>query len=453
MGGGMKRERKNTVVIFLAVAAAVLSLSSCEDFALKQTIDEIVLGWSRQITLTAPADDELRAEKTPLLEWEAAGGAATYKVQISESADFTGVEKITVTEPQYEIPDPLVISDERFWRVCGVNAEGVEGEWSDTWSFVISPATTLERVASVSIGTGAYRLFYDEGYCYVPTSAGLYVIDATDPLNPVDVSPASFSAFTDQHASVVKKNNYLYIVDPDPSPDILYVYDATDPENPVQLSLTTLEYDPDGGVESFNGSWMAMWSNILYIIGDLDTVGWGLLGIEVSDPSNPSITDFEKGSVSTYALELAVNGNYAYAMMDDVGVDVYDVTDMSKIATYSIPSMDRGFIHFKGNYAFTTNQKGPYEIIEILNPGNPVNAATFDPEEFTAGGFVIGYFAFVFGISTFNMYVLDIRDVSNPVLLNTVPGEGLINAISGNYGFELDFDSGNFKVIDLVPGD
>lgn len=47
------------------------------------------------------------------------------------------------------------------------------------------------------------------------------------------------------------------------------------------------------------------------------------------------------------------------------------------------------------------------------------------------------------------MYILDIRDVENPVLLYSIENS-LINYISGIYAYGVDYHNGKFYVTDLI---
>ena len=70
-----------------------------------------------------------------MLDWEDAGGASGYELQIVESIDhFAEAEIIETTESEYEIPDELIICDTRYWRVRAVKDDEA-GEWGETRSF------------------------------------------------------------------------------------------------------------------------------------------------------------------------------------------------------------------------------------------------------------------------------------------------------------------------------
>ncbi len=440
-------------------AAMVLSLTTCGDFALKQTIDELVFGWSRQVTLTAPENEELRAEKTPLLEWEAAGGAAAYDLQINPTNDFDGVESIRVTAPEYEFPEPLTMGDERFWRVRARSSDGTAGEWSEAWSFIVAPSSTAEFIATLNIGGSPYKLIYDKGYCYVPAGGpGLKLIDVSDPAQPADVSPAMGAEVTDNHTPLVIKDKYLYLVDTASSPEELYIFDITDPENPVQAGPETqLIFNIDSVDENFfcaSAEAIAVSGPNLYALGRIEDSGDGVPGvlrIDVNNPASPSINDFEPLSSDNEGFDLETYGNYGYATVETVGMDIFSfVPELQSISTFSIPTMKSGFIHFKDNYAFVTDQAGPLRIVDIIDPASPEAAGTYDPGEATAGGIVYGCFSFVAGLSSNKMHILDIRNVAEPQLVYSIEN-ALINYISGNYAYGVDYYTGKFYVTDLIP--
>ncbi|MDA3958197.1 hypothetical protein, partial [Oceanispirochaeta sp.] len=119
----------------IILSGIILALiTSCDPISLKTTIDDMVLGWTRELVYTGPEDGAGVADKTPLLDWEDAGGATGYELQIVEAVDqFEDAPVIEVTESQYEIPAGLIICDARFWRVRAVKT-GEPGPWSESRS-------------------------------------------------------------------------------------------------------------------------------------------------------------------------------------------------------------------------------------------------------------------------------------------------------------------------------
>jgi hypothetical protein len=230
--------------------------------------------------------------------------------------------------------------------------------------------------------------------------------------------------------------------------------DITDPENPVQVGEKQLLFDLGSGDEEFHPSGAEAIDTSgpnLFALGYMPTPGYGVLQIDVNNPANPYVIAFEPLSSNNEGFDLETYGNYGYATVNNIGVDIFSlVPDLERIGTFSISTMKYGFIHFKDNYAFVSDQAGPLRIIDILDPSAPKDAGTYDPGEATAGGIVYGCFSFVAGLSSSKMHILDIRDVANPVLLYSI-GNSLINYISGNYAYGVDYYTGKFYVTDLIP--
>lgn len=86
--------------------------------------------------LVAPEDNAEDVSEAPMLSWQAAGGAASYEVQVARSAAFaTPVFEAAVgasLSVQAGTEGPGLV---HYWRVRGVDAGGVAGPWSLPRSF------------------------------------------------------------------------------------------------------------------------------------------------------------------------------------------------------------------------------------------------------------------------------------------------------------------------------
>jgi len=101
--------------------------------------------------LIRPADKSSIQTNPPTLEWQALADASSYEVQIATTVDMSQLvihESTTSTSftPGITLDAPLTY----YWRVRGVDATGVKGDWSEIWSFFMGttevPSPPTEEV-------------------------------------------------------------------------------------------------------------------------------------------------------------------------------------------------------------------------------------------------------------------------------------------------------------------
>jgi hypothetical protein len=85
--------------------------------------------------LVGPADG-VDLTSNPVLIWDAAVGAARYRVQISTSDTFGSTVVNTTTYNTKYTPPADLAQTTIYWRVRSIDSANAEGDWSSTWSFV-----------------------------------------------------------------------------------------------------------------------------------------------------------------------------------------------------------------------------------------------------------------------------------------------------------------------------
>jgi hypothetical protein len=407
----------------------------------------MVMGWRRAVVLVAPANEEERAEKTPLLDWEDAGGATGYELQIVESEDlFEGAEVFPVTESRYEIPEPLTICDERFWRVRAVkDGEAEPGPWSETWSFKIVVSDSPLLVGEVVTGGNPYRLALEGNYAYVPleSTTGLKIIDTSDPSDPVIVGNIN-KKFMD----LTVKDQYIYAILMEPS-NQLEVYDVTDPSAPAFQGSCPFTFDSN----NYYAQDCVIWQNHVYaVVQTEDSVSdAGIMKIDISDPSSPEVagmTSFDPIKGGSWNIDIFMY--YIIAPVEG-GIFCYYAASHEMLDYLEISSLEYSYVAVEKEYIFVTSMNGPVYFIDFSTPSDMKVIGEYDPGTATAIVIVFRDYLFFGTFPEYQMYTVDISDISSPTLVtkHDLP----VMEVVGNYAYSVDYIEGKFQIVDLVPED
>jgi len=279
--------------LILAVTAAVLILTTCDDFALKQTISDMV---ERKVVLLGPDDDVQIAQKTPELTWSSIG-------------------------------------DDRYWRVRAVGTDGTEGPWSEVRSFEIVPSELPKLVNTLDLGAHAWGLEVSGDFLYSSAgSNGIKVFDINSPAEPelVDTYYVYLLDISDP-ANVVVKDSYgtvgkqlygllymgvsLYVG----HSEGYYRFDSSPPD----LGSPTADIDPSGSANRVNcfdqyGS---------YLVYTVDDEGIRILNAngntEVGSAAAADTAKFDNSMVTVYE-------HYAYVTsMNSDYIEIFDIEDVT----------------------------------------------------------------------------------------------------------------------------
>jgi len=105
--------------------------------------------------------------------------------------------------------------------------------------------------------------------------------------------------------------------------------------------------------------------------------GWGNIEVyDISQAASPRrIASFDTGSstLSGWAKDIAVSGDYAYVLVNYSGLEIYDVSEPAKpvfIEKVVLPFMAQR-ISLSGKYALVSDWKGSLLIVDISDPYNP----------------------------------------------------------------------------------
>ncbi|MBA7516736.1 hypothetical protein ES705_08784 [subsurface metagenome] len=225
--------------------------------------------------------------------------------------------------------------------------------------------------------------------------------------------------------------DYLFIADT----NTLQIFDISDPNSP---SYSTSIVTPGAAVDVF------VEGNYAYI-ADYDG---GLYIVDISDPTSPS----KAGNYTTsgVASEVFISGNYAYLACNDTGLQVIDISDPTNpsfASSYNTPGSAIG-VWVEGNYAYIADGSSGLQVIDITDPTSPVSAGFFDTDGIAQGVCVMSHYAFIADGNN-GLLILAISDQTTPKLVGTFDTERAYEIwVSGDYAYIAD-GSGGISIVDI----
>lgn len=115
-------------------------------------------------TLVSPANNTPDALITPLLDWQNVVGVTQYQYQLAYDNMFSNlVLSGTTAADQYQVTSPLIVAQQYYWRVRGINTCG-NGVWSSTFSFTTTSCLALMSSnvpVDIPVGTSIITSVFD----------------------------------------------------------------------------------------------------------------------------------------------------------------------------------------------------------------------------------------------------------------------------------------------------
>jgi len=263
-----------------------------------------------------------------------------------------------------------------------------------------------EALGSVNTPDEAYDVALSGNTAFVAGgSQGLWIVDVTDPQNPVITD----SVNTPNAAyGLALSGNTAFVA---AGPEGLEIMDISDPKVPVMIgSADTPGYALD----------VALYGSFAYIADDQGC----LQVVDVSDPKNPLIV----GSMNTpgYAYDATFFRDTAFVADNMRGDWWVEMSDPPVLMSSTELGRDIG---------------GPsgLEIVDVSDPQNPIITESLDTPDVAYGVALSGDLAFIAAGSA-GLQVLDISDPQHPIITGILdtPGYARDVALSGNLVFVAD---------------
>jgi hypothetical protein len=341
----------------------------------------------------------------------------------------------------------------------------------------ITDPTNPSHLGTVAAGS-ARQLDVDGDYAYVAGYDALYVIDISDPSNPLSIDSfitagiANDVAVAGEHSFVANgtlgikvidicdrvgpiavgryipsgrgrgvavAGDYAYIASSGSGYAGFHVIDISDPADP---SIT-------GVYNTYSAYGVAVSGDYACLASGYD----GFRMIDISDPTNPSsVGHFD--TLSYYALSVAVSGKYAHVAYRELGlfvIDISDPTSPSLAGSYDTPD-EAHDIALSGDYAYVADNESGLQVIDISDPTSPSLAGNYNTPGEARGVVIAGDHAYI-GDGTAGLQVIDISDPTSPSLAgsNSTPDFAMGIAVAGDYAYLADYvdDAGSLLVFDI----
>jgi len=307
---------------------------------------------------------------------------------------------------------------------------------------------------------------------------GLRILDVSNPAKP---TPVSFAYPTDYVFGVTVVENVAYIA---AGAAGLLLLDVSNPLYPVELSaIETPGYAHHVAVNGTKAYVADGWDGIRVIdvtdtcqpqeIGHIQTPGQAFdvaisgncayvadafKGVRILDISNPS-QSFEIGGYSVkkgHAGQLAIVGNTVYVADRNWGLEIVDVSNPAAplpLGDYKPFGMAYS-VAVSGEYAYIAAGAFGLRVVNNSNPVLPVEVGTFATDYFVSSVAVEGHYAYVATDIGQTLYILDITNPSNIVLVGycvrVSPGEfGAYHDIAVSGGFAYLANESGLVIIDI----
>ena len=247
---------------------------------------------------------------------------------------------------------------------------------------------------------------------------GLAAVDVTNPAQPVALGSAYATNFA---FGVAVSGHYVYIAAGSAG---LMVANVTDPAHPVEI----------GRVNTPGYAYGVAAAGAYAYIAD----GWnGLQIVNVADPSHPTLS----GLLSTpgWAFGVALAGTRAYVADAAGGLRIVNVANPAvpvALGAYEPGPGHIGSVAIIGNIAFLANRGKGVHAVNISDPAHPASIALYSPLSDAVRVVVAGNYAYI-AAGTNGLRIVDVADVTHPTEVGWYETQGYAVGIqvSGNYAY------------------
>lgn len=298
-----------------------------------------------------------------------------------------------------------------------------------------NPADPIVSGSLVGLGGTSRGIAVSGGYAYIVTGTGLKVVNIADPTKPTlagsytdgsNISVANHVKVLGEHAYV--SDGYRGLL----------IFNVSDPARPVYRG----RYYPSGGVSRPVG----VSGSHVYLFGG-PQFREGLIVIDVSDPSSPTVTGTCRLSNASLDGPCEVSGSYAYAISYDDTLMVFDVRDPSNptILTKHALVGSGTAITVSDNHLFVVRGIDGVQVFDVSNPSEPVLKGNYDTPGRTHSVSVSGDYA-VLADDERGLQVFDVKAELRGSLVGACNTPGFAHSMMSDVRYIADGEAGLLEV-------
>ena len=251
----------------------------------------------------------------------------------------------------------------------------------------------------------SFSVYAYENYVYSTRYyKGLNVINIVDPQNPFEewyielTSGGLIDDYGKMEYEVTGRDSFLYVADGDFG---FYIIDISDPLDPV---ITTSLYT-NGQANN-----IALSGNIAYV----STNTQYLYIIDISNPYTPSLIN--KFELVHGGAELFIENDKLYVITYRE-ILIFDITDKENpVEITDYPQAEVNDVYVKGDTAFLAAGNKGLIVLDISDPEKPEEIVTFSTEQVCRYVYTKDHYVFL-GVDFFKLMVLDITNAKSPEII------------------------------------
>lgn len=286
--------------------------------------------------------------------------------------------------------------------------------------------------------TTPYRWVKVDGeYAYVTDSAGLSILNISDPNGiynisacPLNYSPIDMQIFGDYVFTL----SYGQL-------DLINVTDKSTPE------IVSTFYDDSVIANVYNRNLYC--DNMRAYVSCASMID-GFIILDFTDPADLTPVGIFNSLICGWPRGFDIVGDLAYIAGEDsnfVVVDISNPADPIVLGKCTSPSFALD-VKVSGNYAYVADNSGGLMVIDVSDPYEPYAVSTYNTPSYARDVNVVDNLAYIADKES-GIIIFDISDPLNPIMLGEAdtPGPSIKFAVQGDYAYVAD---GNFQVINIA---
>jgi hypothetical protein len=333
----------------------------------------------------------------------------------------------------------------------------------------------VRRVWQESLWQEAQAVAVQDSFAFLAAGDGMQVLNISDPMHPHRVgwwnwlAPRSGISVHGRYAFVHSNTNGTAILDiSNPVAPVVRSISSIIPYAAKRMAFSDTLAFAAGPETSFTvfrsrypwydnqvgqcagvyGNKVVLHDQYAFVFGE-GRFREALTVVNVSDPRHP----VRVSHTGTRGLtrDLAVSGNYAYAVIEPYGFRIFDFGNVDTlIALGSLADFGAATgIDVRGNYAFITDSLAGLRIVDVSNPQSPVEVAGYNPGGRMNGMEISGNYAVVTDLMS-GVRLIDITNPLAPVAagLGRQSGLAMDVAVNNHYAY-LAASRGGLRIYDV----